>query len=81
MRQEQLMPEGIPINAIRADWARKSLMEFEGSLALSNSLEDIITDFLTDLHHLCDSEKIDIQSVLDRSQKHYMTEKEEGEIS
>ena len=70
-----------PTNNQRADWAMHGLLAFAEITGLRNErnqedLDIIVGDFLADLMHLCDSEEIDIESMMQRADSHYREEVE-----
>lgn len=69
-------------NEDRAEWARQGLLAFGRACGLDRSgdIEDIqlvMGDFLTNLLHLCDLEKIELEDVLDGSYETYLEEWQE----
>ncbi len=60
-------------NRDRAEWANVGLEEFmaETGLMQIDGLDTIIGDFLADLMHLCNIEKLDWNEILRQAQAHY----------
>jgi hypothetical protein len=59
-------------NKDRAEWAAAALRHYQ---SLTGSLdEDSLSDLLSDIHHLCDRENDNFQSVLDRARQQYNAE-------
>ena len=66
--------------AIEIQSARQALNAYRApnpSHRAPTSTEDDITDLLADLFHLCDTNGIDVDTVIERATEHYREEKEQ----
>lgn len=71
-----------PSNDDRAQWAKVGIDAFAKETGLDNEeLETAVSDFLADLMHFCDQEKIDFNLCLSRGQGHYLEERAEERAS
>jgi hypothetical protein len=66
-----------PINTERADAAATALATYGGTTK-DKALDDL-TDFLSDLMHLCDREGIDLDKSLRTARNHYYCESDKGD--
>ncbi len=69
-------------NADRANWAYHSMMHFAEQTGLvasgdSEDLDLVVRDFLCDLMHLCDAQKLDLAELLLEAEGNYEDEKAE----
>jgi len=81
----ELVPDNLELtNEDRASFARYGLDAYQENKEgpeLDEITETLVEDFLADLMHLCDEEKIDAHRALSVAQTHYLTERSPGKPS
>jgi len=78
-RQDKKVPDSMRhgANADRAEWARAALEAFAKTTGLTmryDGLTTVIKDLLADLHHLCDRESLDMDSLIRSGEDYYREE-------
>jgi hypothetical protein len=72
-------------NAQRAIWAKIGLLEYairkEGGEEFYDDEELVLSDFLTDLMHYAQEQRIDFTRCIDRAKSHYEQEKSEEGVA
>lgn len=61
-------------NKTRADFVAEGLRSFTDACQMSEPVEDVVADFLCDLHHFCDGHGLNLATLLDRAKANYLVE-------